>query len=202
MPQSDKHVRETVTLTGRERLHDGFVELDRYDVEVTRGDRRARFRREVHHHGHGAAVLPVDPVRRTVLLVRQYRLPVHLTDGDGHLVEACAGLIDEGDADAAAAIAREAREELGYAVHDLERVARIYTCPGVITETITCFLGVYGAGDDLHGEGGGVDEDEMIEVLEWPLARLEAARLAGEIVDAKTLVLAQALRLRRPELFA
>lgn len=201
MPQSDKHARETVTLIGRERLYDGFVELDRYEVEITDGERTARFRREVHHHGHGAAVLPVDPVRRTVLLVRQHRLPVQLTDGDGHLVEACAGLIDEGDADPAAAIAREAREELGFAVHDLERVARIYTCPGVVTETIVCFLATYGEADDIRGEGGGVDDDEMIEVLEWPLERLEAAMASGEIADAKTLVLAQALRLKRPDLF-
>jgi nudix-type nucleoside diphosphatase (YffH/AdpP family) len=213
----------TATISGRERLHDGFVKLDVYDVDIVQDGRRARVRREVHDHGHGAAVLPVDAERRTALLVRQHRLPVAVSGiggiggiggfggfggepdgggGDGgFLIEACAGLIDPGDADAAAAILREAREELGYVLHDLEEVALVFTCPGVLTETIACFLAHYGAADRIRDEGGGVDADELIEVEEWRLADLEAACAAGAIHDAKTMLLAQALRLRHPELF-
>lgn len=215
----------TATISGRQRLHDGFVKLDAYDVDIEQDGRRARVRREVHDHGHGAAVLPVDAGRRTVLLVRQHRLPVAVSGiggiggirhggrgeaaggggggggDDGFLIEACAGLIDPGDADAAAAILREAREELGTVLHDLEEVARVFTCPGVLTETITCFLARYGEADRIREEGGGVDADELIEVEEWRLADLDAACAAGAIHDAKTMLLAQALRLRHPELF-
>ena len=197
----------TAAIGGRTRLYDGFVKLDVYDVDIVQDGRKARVRREVHHHGHGAAVLPVDAGRRTALLVRQHRLPVAVSGiggvggADGFLVEACAGLIDPGDADAAAAIVREAREELGYVLHDLDEVARVFTCPGVLTETIACFLARYGAADRIRGAGGGIDADELIEVEEWRLADLDAACAAGTIHDAKTVLLAQALRLRHPELF-
>ena len=202
MPKSDAQHGDTVEILGRERLHDGYVRLDRCEVAVSEGGRHAHFTREVHDHGHGAAVLPCDPERRTVLLVRQLRLPVHMNEGSGWLVEACAGMIDPEDGDAATAIRREAREELGVRLRELEEVATVYTCPGVDTETITCFLAPYKASDIETDGGGGVDEDELIEVLEWPLAGLEAARERGAIHDAKTLVLAQAMRLKRPELFA
>ena len=41
--------------------------------------------REIHDHGSGVAVLPVDEERRTVLLVRQFRVPAFLDDNDGHI---------------------------------------------------------------------------------------------------------------------
>ncbi len=48
---------------------------------------------------------------------------------------------------------------------------------------------------------GGVDDDEDTLAVEIPLAEL--ARMADEdaLPDAKTLVLLQTLRLRRPDLF-
>lgn len=51
-------------------------------------------------------------------------------------------------------------------------------------------------------EGGGADgEFEQITVHEVELDDLRAMVLAGALIDAKTLVLAQALLLRRPGLW-
>ena len=190
-----------VTIHGRTRIHDGFVRLDRYDVEQTVGARTARYDRLVHDHGSGAAVLPVDEARRTVLLVRQYRLPVAVEGDDPWLLEAAAGLTDPEDGDAAETAVREAREELGVAIHDLALVAHAYTCPGIVTERIDCFLARYSAGDRIRGEGGGVDADEMIDVVECGLAELADAVRSRRLKDAKTIILAQALMLERPDLF-
>ena len=57
---------------------------------------------------------------------------------------------------------------------------------------------------DRTGEGGGAEgEHENIEVREVPLAALWAlAQGRAQAFDLKTLALLQALRLRRPELFA
>lgn len=192
--------RQKLTVHGREPIHDGFIRLERCDVEVEAGRRRARFVREVHDHGMGAAVLPVDAGRRTALLVGQVRVPVALVAGDGFLLEAAAGLVEADDPDPSAAAAREAREELGVVVRDLLHVAGLYMSPGVMTERIDCYVGAYRKADRV-APGGGVDADELIEVVEWPLARLAAAVGAGEVRDAKTVVIVQWLMLHRPELF-
>jgi nudix-type nucleoside diphosphatase (YffH/AdpP family) len=156
--------------------------------------------REVEHHGDAAAVLPYDPVRRCALVARMFRAPVYDKTGIAEIEEACAGMIEaEGEATAAR---REAKEELGVALHELERVARIWSSPGVSSERQTLFLACYSA-DEIVGPGGGVDaEHENITRVERPLDSLAAEARAGLIVDGKLMALVLALQLRRPELFA
>jgi nudix-type nucleoside diphosphatase (YffH/AdpP family) len=180
-------------------LYAGFVRLDLYEGIAKAGGKSVTLIREVHDHGHGAAVLPYDEARRTCLLVRQLRLPVHVAEGSGLISEAAAGLIDPGE-EAAETARREAAEELGYRIHDLEEVATFYTIPGLVTERISCFLGRYTPADRIEGELD-ADEDELIEVEEWALPDLWRAFERGELRDGKAIVCLQALRIRRPDLF-
>lgn len=191
-----------VTIDRRELIYQGFVTFEKMTLtHPTRDGGSLTVVREVHDHGSGVAVLPVDEDRKTVLLVRQFRVPAYLDDNDGHIVEACAGLIDPGDDDLENTVRREAAEELGYAVHDLEQVGSVYSSPGIITETMTMFLGRYSPDDRLHDGGGLEHEGEDIEVLEWTCQELRDAVASGAIRCAKTLILAQALMMRRPKLF-
>ena len=43
--------------------------------------------REVYDHGHAAAIIPYDPQRDTVLLVRQFRYVDHMLGGEGDMIE-------------------------------------------------------------------------------------------------------------------
>ena len=187
---------DPVKIESVETLSHAWARLDRYVISYRRRDgRRERLVREVHDHGHGAAVLPFDPDRNTVLLVRQFRLPAYLFDGEGHIIEACAGLLDGNDpADCAR---REAEEELGFAVRNLRRMASVYSTPGAVTERLTLFLADYSPADRLGDGGGHAHEGEDIEVLELPLD--DARRLArdGGIVDAKTMLLLMYLERER-----
>ncbi|MGO4612453.1 GDP-mannose pyrophosphatase, partial [Variovorax sp. 2RAF20] len=47
--------------------------------------------RQTYDRGDGAAILPFDPDRGTVLLVRQFRWPAYVTGHKEPLIEACAG---------------------------------------------------------------------------------------------------------------
>lgn len=194
----DAHVRilERLCLAG------DFVRLWRVRFALRRRDGAWRETvREVSEHGDAAAVLPVDPVRRTALLVRQFRLPAFLAGQDGMLVEACAGIIDEGEAPADCA-RREALEETGRAISALAPAGTLFSSPGTSGERFHLFLAEYGAEARRH-DGGGLDhEDEDIELVELPLAELAARVESGAISDAKTALLVATLRLRRPELFA
>lgn len=152
-----------------------------------------REQREAYDRGNGVCALLHDPVRDTVLLVRQYRLPAHLNDHpDGMLLELPAGLIDAGE-DAAEAIRRELVEEVGHDVTDLRRLWQLYMSPGSVTEHITFFTGTYGEHTRV-GDGGGADgEHEQVDIVE--LTMTDAMRMvdSGDIVDAKTVLALQHL---------
>jgi nudix-type nucleoside diphosphatase (YffH/AdpP family) len=155
--------------------------------------------RDVERHGDAAAVLPYDRARRCALVGRLFRAPVFDTTGEDNVEEACAGMIDQETDEAAAR--REAGEELGVSLNALERVARIWSSPGVSTERQSLFLARYSATDRI-AEGGGVPgEHEGISVIERPLHELARELDEGRIADGKLVTLVYALRHRRPELF-
>ena len=186
----------TVTIEQRRTLYKGWTTLS--EVKLRDGD--TRFTREVEDHGHAVAVLPYDPDRRVALLVQLLRTPVLVAGGPDHLLEAPAGLIDHGE-DEATCARREAREETGVELHDLERIAQVWTSPGVSTERMTLFLARYAAADRTGAGGGLADENENITVVEQPLRDLAERADAGALADLKTLLLVQTLRMRRPDLF-
>ncbi|MGV3552390.1 NUDIX domain-containing protein [Rhizobium sp.] len=190
-PKSDPRI----TLLGRETLSKRFVKLEKVTVEhATRSGGRITVEREIHDHGHAATILLYDPARRTVVLVRQIRMPAYLSGDEAWMIEAPAGLLD-GD-HPAEAIAREAMEETGYLVEKPEHLFDAYMSPGTVTERVSFFAAEIdqskrtGAGGGLEGEG------EDIEVLELALDEAFAMISSGEIRDGKTIMLLQWAKMR------
>ncbi len=170
--------------------------VERLKVRLADG---AEVIREVERHGDAVAVLPYDPERRTALVVRLFRLPAFDRFGEADLREACAGMI-EGE-DAAEAGRREALEELGVTLGEMEFVGRVWSSPGVSAELVSLFLAPCGPADRVAAGGGVEGEHENITVVEASLADLARDADAGGITDMKLLVLTLALRARRPALF-
>jgi nudix-type nucleoside diphosphatase (YffH/AdpP family) len=120
-------------------------------------------------------------------------------EGRQDFLEAVAGLLDEDEPEACAK--REAMEEAGLRLRDLERVVTAWSTPGITTERLHLFLAPYTSADRVEEGGGLAEEHEDIEVLEIGLDELMGMIEQGAIADMKTLVLIQALQLRHPELF-
>ncbi len=175
----------------------GYVTVERMRIRLADG---AEVWREMERHGDSVAVLPYDADRRVALVARQFRAPVFAMSGEATIEEACAGMIDGEDA-ADVTARREAFEELGVRLGELEFLARVWPGPGVGAERQTLFLAAYTAPDRAGGGGGLASENEDILVVERPLADLAADADAGRIADGKLFTLVTALRLRRPELF-
>ena len=174
-------------VTGEKLLFLGRFDLTRTDIEVVEDDGATRtLSHEVYRHGLAAAVLLYDPARSTVTLVKQFRAGAFLCDGSLATVEACAGMLD-GDWPEVCVV-REALEETGLRVIAPRHVFDAYMSPGGMTEKIACFVAAYDRAS-RHGEGGGVDDDEDIEVVEIPFAEALAMIGRGEIADAKTIAL-------------
>jgi nudix-type nucleoside diphosphatase (YffH/AdpP family) len=155
--------------------------------------------REVEDHGRAVAVLPYDAARRVALLVKQLRVPAMVAGCEDMFLEAPAGILDEDDP--AACARREALEECGVRLGDVEHVTRAWSMPGISTELIDLYLATYEASDRIEAGGGLADEDEHITVVEMPLGELAAMSDDGRLVDMKTLALVLALRVRKPGLF-
>ncbi|MCV6576511.1 MAG: NUDIX hydrolase [Cohaesibacter sp.] len=179
-----------------------WIRVSEVEVSHTRRDgMRDHISREVHDHGQVACILPVDRQRRVALLARQLRVPLVVArESDPLLLEAAAGLIDDGETPQQAAI-REGEEELGYKLSDLSLVAHAYSSPGSLTETMYHFLASYSLTDKIHDGGGLREEGEDIAVEEIALDELGEAVLQGHLRDMKTIILIQHLMLSEPELF-
>lgn len=178
-----------VEILNTEVLSDNWYVLRKVTFRIRKSDGTWQTQsREAYDRGNGATVLLYDLERRMVLLTRQFRLPTFVNGNpSGMLIEACAGLLDNDDPEAA--IRRELREETGYEVGEVRKVFEAYMSPGSVTEILHFFVAEYSRSLQRDG-GGGVDEED-IEVLELSLDEAWARVQRGEIKDAKTILLLQ-----------
>jgi len=183
-------VSDRVRLREMEVLSKAHYTLRRATFDWRRSDGAwQRLSRESYDRGHGAAVLPVDRARGTVILVRQFRWPAYEAGYRETLIEAIAGLLD-GD-DPAACVAKEAMEEAGVAIRNVRRVFHCFMSPGAVTERLSLFVAECDAAAPRGKGGGEKSEGEDIEVLEMKLSDALAMAERGDICDAKTIMLLQ-----------
>jgi GDP-mannose pyrophosphatase NudK len=147
--------------------------------------------KEVYFRPDATVVLLVDDKRKKIMLTKQFRLPTFLNGNDnGYLVEACAGLIDEGETPEQTA-RREVEEETGYQIHDLEKIGGAYSSPAGSTEYFHLFIAKYDE-KDKKGKGGGLEEEgESIEIIEMGFNESREKLKQGEFRDVKTILLLQ-----------
>lgn len=132
----------------------------------------------------GAAIIVAVTEEQKLLLVEQYRIPVH-----ARTIEMPAGIIGDepGSSDEAQAGAarRELIEETGYEAGQIEALTHGPASSGLTSETVTLFratkLRRVGAGGGVAHEDIIVHEVPLSEVHEW----LEAKARAGVLVDPK-----------------
>ncbi len=173
-----------------EILSDDWAVLTKHTFELKRRDGAWEKQvRQTYDRGHAAVVLPYDPARGTVLLVRQFRLPVFLQGDKVPLIEACAGLLDDNDPETC--IRLETEQELGYRLGAVHKIYDIYMSPGSVTERLSFFTAQYSPDDRVSEGGGDASEGEDIEVLEMTLSEAMALVESGGIIDAKTVMLVQ-----------
>ncbi|MQB43560.1 NUDIX domain-containing protein [Rhizobium sp. ICMP 5592] len=194
-----KFEKAKVEIVNEKTLSDQWTRLSNYDIDYTDSSGEThRLKREIYHRTPAACILLYDPKRETVILVRQFRLPAHLTGFPAWMIEVPAGLLDGDHPEEA--IRREAMEETGYRVRDIRFLFKTFTSPGAVTEIIHFFAATIDATDRVADGGGLADEHEDIEVLEVRLAEAVAMIEAGEIYDAKTVMLLQWAALNRTSL--
>jgi 8-oxo-dGTP pyrophosphatase MutT (NUDIX family) len=131
-------------------------------------------REQVHHPG---AVGVVAHDEEQVWLVRQPREAV----GDPSLLEIPAGKLDEDGEEPLETAKRELAEEIGKAASEWEHLKTFYSTPGFADEEVHVFLAT-----GLSDAEAEAEENERIEIVPWPLDRLDDA--IDECRDSKSLI--------------
>lgn len=191
-----KHPYIPPTILRKDILSDNWYKLYKYTYETVdkKGQKHVQSR-EAYDRGNGAVILLYNKERKTVILTRQFRLPTYVNGNpDGRMIEACAGLLDADNPEDC--IRRETEEETGYRITHVRKIFESYMSPGSVTEILYFFVAEY-APDQKVNEGGGVDDDENIEVLELDFSNAMKMISTGEINDAKTIMLLQYAALNR-----
>jgi ADP-ribose diphosphatase len=154
------------------QLYQGKVlDLHRETWELPDG-REAEF--EIVRHPGGAAILPILPDGR-LLLLKQFR-----PAANGVVVEIPAGRLEVGEAPQQGAM-RELQEESGWQAGKVTPLGTIYSTPGFCDEQIHLFLAERLTPDVINRE-----PDEFIELFEIDLAGALGMIERGEIPDSKT----------------
>jgi len=146
--------------------------------------------RESYDRGNGATVLLYNKKKKTVVLIKQFRMPSYLNGNDtGMLIETCAGLLDGDDPETC--VLKEAEEESGFRPKKAKKVFEAYMSPGAVTEIVHFYVAEYTDEDRVSAGGGLAEEQEEIEVIEIDFDTAIEMISTGGIVDAKTIMLLQ-----------
>jgi ADP-ribose pyrophosphatase len=144
-------------------------------------------RRDKIWHPGAVGIIPLD--EEHVWLTRQPREVVGATAS----LEIPAGKLDVPGEPPLDTAKRELAEEIGKRAARWEELFSFYTSPGISDERLRLYLATE-LSDAPHAAP---DDDEQIQIVPWPLTRLDEA--IGECEDAKSLIaLLWLAALRRP----
>ncbi len=129
---------------------------------------------EIVRHPGGAAVLPLLPDGR-IVLIRQFR-----PAGGGMVWEIPAGRLEPGEPPADC-VGRELQEEVGYRAGRIEKLGEMLTAVGFCDEVVHLFVA-----RELTPVPRELEPDEYIEVRPMPVAEALEMVAAGSIPDGKT----------------
>jgi nudix-type nucleoside diphosphatase (YffH/AdpP family) len=167
----------------------GRTVVREYQLVYRRADGgRQELVRQVCDRGDSAAILLYCRTRPTILLTRQFRLPVFLTGVAGGMsFEVPGGLLD--GRTPADAVLREADEEAGVQLDHIEEVLVAYPSPALLSERVHLFIGAFQPAGRISLGGGLAAEGEDIDVAEVPFTEALAMVARGDIADMKTILL-------------
>jgi GDP-mannose pyrophosphatase NudK len=172
----------------------GTLEQVSFDFTFKNG-RTARLTHEVYGKGDGVAVLLYNIATKKVMLSKQFRIPMYVAGvKNGFSIEVCGGTIDENESPEKSVI-RETKEEIGYAISQLQKVSTVFLSPGLMREQVHLYVAAY-KNEDKIGRGGGlVFENEELIVLETSFEDALNMIENQEIIDARTIMLLYYLKI-------
>lgn len=179
-------------------LYSGFFKINSYQFEhaLFAGGESQTIEREILERGDAVAVLPYDPITDQVLLIEQIRIGAMRSKQSPWLLECIAGMTD-GSTDYEAVVKREAFEEAGLELQQLEYMLSYLSSPGGTTERLYLYMAITDLSRHTSGVFGLETEGEDIKTHVMSFADAFARLKSGEIDNAATVISLQWLALNR-----
>lgn len=139
--QRETFSSQDLEILSKETLFRGFFSMVKYRFKhrLFAGGWSQPIEREMFERGRAAAVLPYDPVRDEVVLIEQIRVGA-LEHEHPWQLEIVAGVFDDNES-AQEVVTREAQEEAGVDLIELEKVTSFYPSSGGCSERLDVFVG-------------------------------------------------------------
>ena len=156
-----------------QRIYEGaIINVRRDTVTSVAGDAY----REIVEHNGAVAIVPITD-EGNVIMVKQFRYACGRP-----VLEIPAGKIDRGEANPVDVAHRELKEETGYTADKVIYLGKINPSVAYCEEIIR----IYAMTGLTPGEQE-LDEDEAMDVLEYPFEEVYQMAAKGELVDVKTI---------------
>lgn len=183
--------RENIEVVRKNALYKKFFRVDEYLLKypLYNGEMSSVVSREVMERGCAAGVLLFDPDRDVLIFVEQIRAGVFVSGEYPWVLECAAGIIDSGETPRDVVV-REAQEEAGARILDLEPITEYFSSPGGTSEKIYLFCGRVDSSHvaDYAGLPG---ENEDIRVVSVPVAEAEKMLEHGNFNNAMAIIAMQ-----------
>ena len=186
----NQFTRDDVDILSKQSLYNGFFNMTKitFRHKLFNGGWSENIDRELFERGHAVALLPYDPITDKVILIEQVRVGALESDNPWQY-EIVAGMIDKDQTSEQVAI-READEEAGIKVSNLEKISSFYPSSGGCTEQLDVFIGFTDA-SKATGIHGLDDENEDIRVHVFTREEAYALVTSGIIENAASIIALQ-----------
>ncbi len=176
--------------------YSGFFKLNVVHFKHTlyTGGWTETFSRELFQRGEAVVVLLYDLANEQVVLVEQCRAGALLSaqagsQSEAWLLEPVAGMIDVGESPIEAGV-REAHEETGAVIQELEYVCQFYPSPGACSEILHLYAAEISV-DTIPEYAGLESEHEDIKVVRLSFKKAKQMLLNAEFKVAATYIALQ-----------
>jgi len=178
-------------IINKKDLYSGFFKLKKYEFihQKHDGSWTDQVEREIFSGAHVSTLLPYDPVKNEIILIKQFRAGVISRYDDDYLYEIVAGIIDKNESPKETA-KRECFEETGCKVNKIKSVQAYFPAPGSSESYYHLFLGEI---NSFKGERimGLENENENILVKSYKVEQVRKMLKKREIKNGVSLIALQ-----------
>ncbi|QLB14010.1 ADP-ribose diphosphatase [Mannheimia granulomatis] len=178
--KTPKYQYDDLQIVKQETVYKGHFELQKitFRHKLFSGEMSGEVVRELLIKGEAAALIAYDPKLDNVVLIEQVRIGAYdpMQKKSPWLLELVAGMVDKGNEAPAEVAIREAQEEAGLKVSEVQHALSVWDSPGGQLERLHLFLGLIDSTQVKSGEVHGLLAEENEDILVHVVSREQAYR--------------------------